>query len=266
MSTTWALDRRLALTPGADGTSVAVLEENVLGFGGLHGGHLAAVLLRAMQAASPNPHHRPLTLMVSFLRPTQPGRLDITADIVSVGRNLTSMTARLSQGEVTTVTATANFGAHTESLRRHDRTAPDAPPPERCEPLGIEPVPGSAGLQIAHRPALGGLPLSGSQTARAAVWMRLADDRPVDELTAVVLADGAVPALFFALDAFSPMPTVELTIHFADIPSSPMSPWLLGQIENTYAADGWAVEDGELWTPSGELVLVARQLRRLSPT
>ncbi len=141
---------------------------------------------------------------------------------------------------------------------------PEVEPPERCAPLGTEPVPGSGGLEIAHRPALGGLPLSGSGTASGAVWMRLADDRPVDALTAVVLADAAVPALFLALDEFTPMPTVEMVVHFADLAVAEHSPWLLGHIENVHASDGWAIEDGELWTPRGELVLTARQLRHLT--
>jgi acyl-CoA thioesterase len=140
---------------------------------------------------------------------------------------------------------------------------PDVPPPERCAPLVAEPVPGSDGLLIEHRPAAAPLPLAGSADARIVVWMRLTEERPVDALAALMLADGAVPALFGALDAFVPIPTVDLSVQFADVEAASGSPWVLGVFRHVHAGDGYTVEDGELWTPDGRLVLSARQLRRV---
>lgn len=264
MSAAWSLDRHLALAHGPDGGLTADLDENLRGFGGLHGGYLAAAALQAMRTQVPDGSHLPLTLTTSFLRSMQPGQMTIATEVLHAGRTMTATRALLSQDGSTKTSATATFGTRSDGLQRRDHEMPEVEPPERCAPLGTEPVPGSGGLEIAHRPALGGLPLSGSGTGRGAVWMRLADDRPVDALAAVVLADGAVPALFLALDEFTPMPTVELVVHFADLAAAEHSPWLLGHISNVHASDGWAIEDGELWTPTGELVLTARQLRHLT--
>ena len=84
----------------------------------------------------------------------------------------------------------------------------------------------------------------------------------VDELGAAFLADAAAPALYAALTRYVGMPTTDLTIHFAERPASP-SAWVLGSFRTLRAAGGYAVEDGELWTPDGSLVAVARQLRRV---
>lgn len=265
MSAAWSLDRHLALAPGPAGGLTAELDEALRGFGGgLHGGYLAAAALQAMRTQVPDESQLPLTLTTSFLRSMQPGQMTIATEILHPGRTMTATRALMSQDGSTKTSATATFGTRSDGLQRRDRVMPEVEPPERCAPLGTEPVPGSGGLEIAHRPALGGLPLSGSDEAHGAVWMRLADDRPVDALTAVVLADGALPALFLALDKFTPMPTVELVVHFVDLAAAEHSPWLLGHIANVQASDGWAIEDGELWTPTGGLVLTARQLRHLT--
>ena len=63
-----------------------------------------------------------------------------------------------------------------------------------------------------------------------------------------MLADAAPPALFGLLNHFVAIPTIELTINFADLDAGRGgNTWLLGVFRNTYAADGMAVEDGQLW-------------------
>jgi acyl-Coa thioesterase superfamily protein len=139
---------------------------------------------------------------------------------------------------------------------------PDVPPPEECRPLVEKPVAeASAGYLVEHRPAAPPLPLTGGDRARILVWMRLVEDRPIDALAATMLADAGPPALYGRLSEFVAMPSVEIALHFADLSAAAKSPWLLADLRTTYAADGYAIEDGELWTPGARLVLQARQLR-----
>jgi acyl-CoA thioesterase len=262
--TPWALDAHLALDGPAVGTASGDLSPDLRGFGGVHGGHVAALALQAMRRTLPNAAHEALSLSVTFARTVQPGGVEVDAGVSHTGRTLTTTTARVLQGGSAKALATASFGVRSPAgLQRRERRMPEVDPPELRAPLGTEPVPGSGGLGIAHRPASGGLPFTGQPQARGSIWMRLADDRPVDELTVAVLADGAVPALFLALTEYRPIPTVELSMHFGTLGPALRSPWLLLALENVVAADGWAVEDGELWTPDGELVAVSRQLRHV---
>ncbi len=39
--------------------------------------------------------------------------------------------------------------------------------------------------------------------------------------------------------------------------------WALGVFRTNHAADGYASEDGELWSADGELLALSRQLRRI---
>jgi acyl-CoA thioesterase len=120
-----------------------------------------------------------------------------------------------------------------------------------------------AGLLVEHRPAAGPLPLSGADRAELLVWMRLVEDRPLDELLLTFLADSAPPALYAVLRDAVPMPTADLTVHLAPPRDRPPGPWALGVVRGLIAADGYAVEDGELWAPDGELLATSRQLRRV---
>ncbi len=81
-----------------------------------------------------------------------------------------------------------------------------------------------------------------------------------------MLADAAPPALFGLLNHFVAIPTIELTINFADLDAAGGNTWLLGVFRNTYAADGMAVEDGQLWTPDSSLLAQTRQLRWVMET
>jgi hypothetical protein len=96
--------------------------------------------------------------------------------------------------------------------------------------------------------------------------MRLAEARPVDVLSAAILADAVVPALYGAITDPLPLPTIELALHFAPAVAAPEpSGWVLGVFRTRLAAAGYAVEDGELWDRRRRLLLTARQLRRALP-
>jgi hypothetical protein len=93
---------------------------------------------------------------------------------------------------------------------------PTVPTPDELEPLVAKPVPDArAGLLVEHRPAAGPLPLSGADRAEILVWMRLLEDRPLDDLLLTFLADSAPPALYATLREAVPMPTADLTLHLA---------------------------------------------------
>jgi acyl-CoA thioesterase len=130
--------------------------------------------------------------------------------------------------------------------------------------LAREPVADAGvGLLVEHRPARPPVPLTGGDRAEIVVWMRLVEQRPVDALSAAMLADAGPPALYGRLSKYVAMPSTDITIHFADLAAATTNPWVLGVFRTSHAANGYATEDGELWTEEGRLVLQARHLRRI---
>jgi acyl-CoA thioesterase len=242
----------------------ARVEPELSGFGGTHGGYLAAIALRAMAQLCDDPARPPRSLTIGLLAAVEPGDLGLEPELERVGSSMTVASLRLRQDGSTVAAALASFGRARESLGHVGVEMPGVPPPERCEPIAERPVPEPrAGLLVEHRPAAPPLPLTGGDRARILVWMRLVEDRPVDALSATMLADAAPPALYGRLDRFVAMPSAEIALHYATLGAAPESPWLLGDFRTCHAAEGYASEDGELWTPDGRLVLQVRQLRRV---
>lgn len=240
----------------------ATIDPHVTGFGGAaHGGYVTALALRAMAAAVGDVARDPRSLTVQLLAPVAPGDIDLDPRVERHGRSLSSASVRLAQhGELVAV-GLAAFGAAGASLEHEDERMPDVPPPEELRPLLDLPVPESE-MQVEHRPAAGPLPLSGGDVAELVAWMRTAAERPPDVYDATYLADALAPALYGALTEYVAMPSAEIALHFAPRRRT-RSPWVLGRVRNRFAAEGYAVEDGELWTREGELILRSRQLRRV---
>jgi acyl-CoA thioesterase len=77
------------------------------------------------------------------------------------------------------------------------------------------------------------------------------------------MTDAWAPAAFVALGRFAAAPTLDLTIHFRrPLPVAGMAPedHLLGRFRSRLSVAGVWEEDGELWSPGGELVAQSRQL------
>jgi acyl-CoA thioesterase len=265
IATAWALDRHTAVAGDAGGPALATIGDGLSGFGGAaHGGLVAAIALRAMAAWLDAAERPPRSLTIHLLDRALPGPLAVDARIERAGATMTAAAARLEQAGRPVALALGAFGRARPSLRRVELVMPRVPGPGACAPLVRAPVPeASAVLQVEHRPAAPPLPLTGADRAELVVWMRLVDDRPVDALAACFLADAAAPALYAALERGVPMPTVELAVHLAE-GADGTATWVLAVLRHRTCADGYALEDGELWTADGRLVALSRQLRRVA--
>jgi acyl-CoA thioesterase len=233
--------------------------------GGAHGGYLSAIALRAMAELVGDAGREPRSLTIQLLAPVAVGRLRVTAHPSRAGRSMSAASVRMERDGETVAVAVGAFGRATPSLARRDVAMPVVPPPEDCEVVTLAPPGVGSFKHVAeHRAAAPPLPLSGAADAELSVWMRMTEDRPLDALSACFLADAAPPALIATLTQFAPIPSAEIALHFAAGGLEPASsPWLLGVVRSRAAGDGYATEDGELWTPDGELVVLSRQLRRL---
>jgi len=236
---------------------------------GPNGGYVSAMLLRAMMAAVSEPARAPRALNVHFCAPPRPGPARIEATVERRGRTLSSVTARMLQGERLLSLATAALALPRPGTASYDDTRmPQVPAPQACpELLGRFPI----HERYESRRALGDEPFAGGEAGLTGGWIRLAEQpRAPDAPLLAAYADAWVPSLLTRLEAGDPhpagLPTIDLSVHFrSPMPSPKLSEdaYLLVVFRSRLAADGFFEEDGEIWSREGQLLAHSRQLAAL---
>jgi acyl-CoA thioesterase len=238
---------------------------------GPNGGYMAAVLLRAIAAATADPKRAPRSLTVHYVRRPERGVADIFTTIERAGRSLSTVSARLVQHDRLVAVAIAALSEPRRPAQplvlpatRMPVVAPLADAPRWHAAEGSP----AAGFheQFEMRWAIPETPWSGSDVAGSAAWVRLAEPRVPDAAVVALFADALPPAVFSVARAFAdvgPVPTVDLTVHFrAPLPLAGVTAddFLLCSFTTRGVSEGFLEEDGEIWTADGVLVAQSRQL------
>ncbi|MDT0346453.1 thioesterase family protein [Streptomyces litchfieldiae] len=248
--------------------AMLVIDRRSWGSGpGSHGGYLSARTLAAMRR-SLDAGTRPVrALTTHFLSPVDDRPFTLAATVERAGRGSAVVTLRGEQGGRTALLASAAFdgGAPSRPGPAHQRApAPDAPPPDACRPLVFPRQLAVFAGQFEFRPTTGARPLGGGPTAELVAWTRFTDRRPLDAEAVTVLTDALPPALYARWTTPRPMPTAELTVHFAAaLDRAPATGWSLIRMRAVHADDGWALDDSAVWDELGRPLAVARQSRRI---
>jgi acyl-CoA thioesterase len=232
------------------------------------GGYVMAIMMRGLELAVDDGGRQPRSLTVHFLRPPQAGPVTVEPAVERAGRSLTSASVRLEQDGKPLGLGLATFSGPWPGPLLSDAPMPGVEPPaDRREPNrdlreGQRP-PFLEQLTMQHR--FGPPPFSGADQAETGGWLGLREQRPVDALAVLVLADAWFPAPWPRLEALTPAPTIEMTVYFrAPLPLP--DTLLLGRFRTRLVRDGFFEEDGELWAPDGTLVAQSRQLALLLPS
>lgn len=234
------------------------------GFGGAHGGLLVAAAARSMDGAVGG--DRTLrSIHVDLRGAVAPGVLELDAALDREGRSVSFASVTGRQAGRERFSATGVYGAGGTPVDYGPVTRgvfPDGMPGvDAAEPWSTEGTP--ALRTVEYRPATTNLPTGNSGLAEFHVWMRIVgDDAPVDQTRALTLLDAPAPGLYGTVSQPFPIPTVELTAHLLPALDTTTSPWVLARMQTVVAAEGYSVDDCELWSEGGELMALARQLRR----
>ena len=104
---------------------------------------------------------------------------------------------------------------------------------------------------------------SSSEHALTGGWLGLLEERPIDALTVLVLADAWYPAPWPRLKSLAPAPTIELSVLFrAPLPLDRLAAARQVPLDAS-CATGSSRRTGVLWAPDGTLVAQSRQLALL---
>jgi acyl-CoA thioesterase len=234
---------------------------------GPNGGYVGAIIQRALREAVADPERAARSLTIHYLSAPEAGPIEVETTIERTGRSLTNVSARATQGGTTFAVALAAFSKSRAGLELDETVMPDVPRPDELEPLGPRQAPPPAFAEnFEMRWALGDAPFTGGDQARIGAWIRLPEPRVLDDVLVVQYADAFPPPVFSRLSDLAFVPTVDLTVHFRE----PLGgrgdavvgaeDFTLGVFQTTLVRDGFFVEDGELWSPSGKLIAQSRQL------
>jgi acyl-CoA thioesterase len=252
--------------------------------GGIHGGVLAATILRAVCAEVGDPGLRLRSAHVSFRSPPTDPRLVIDVAIARRG-GITAHVEATARGAAQTDPSTVLTTLFTRDKAVDsylDAVVPDAPGPDECvswhgasDTFTESPLPSPPVFDhLEMRSADGGADHSGpyapiGRRAFAYRWSRyrvpLADaDGAIDPLMLVPIADFpgvAVWSRYEPDDTFTFVTSLEFDIHFLE---DPTDEWVLGEVRSRWMGDGYAWTETDLWS-AGRLVGVSSQMMLLRP-
>jgi len=261
-ATLHGFDRDTALEPVGEGRWRAEVPTHWLVGRGANGGFLAALAARAAEATAGRPLR---SLALHFVAAPAAGPLAVAATVERAGRVTSAVSLRLEQDGRPQVLGLATLSElPATGLAWDDGGEPPLArrlaesPPVPADAAGVPEFMGNYDM----RWGLGSLPGAGTAYETGG-WLRTAAPRALDAPLVAALADGWPPAAFAATDRFLLAPTLDLTVHVRrPLPPAGMDPseHVLVRFSTRLAVGGVWEEDGELWTPAGELIAQSRQL------
>lgn len=234
---------------------------------GPNGGYVAAVLLRALQARvddldSGNGARPPRSMTIHYAAPPTVGPAVITTEVIRAGRSLATALARLEQDGKPMAVALAAFSPAWPGEEWTHEPPPVAPSPDDVVDSFLDRPPMPFTTYWEHRFTKGHA-FDPSGAAETEGWIRLVDREPIEAPVIAAMTDAFPPAVFTRSDAPSPVPTVDLTIHFrTGVPDGGLdrNMWVFGRFNTRTLAEGFLEENGELWSEEGRLLAQSRQL------
>jgi acyl-CoA thioesterase len=248
-------DRATTPEPLGDGRYRATMDRGWWITRGPNGGYVAAIIVRAMEAELAMPERQLRSVTVHYPRVPPEGEVEVHVSVERSGRSLSTVSARLVDGDTLIALAVGAFsGAYASPVSYDEAEMPGhAPMPDPMPPAPVDgPMPFSR--QWRMKGALGrhDRPVTGG-------WMAPREEHPVDAALLVALADAWIPAPFVVTGAPFAAPTIDLTVHVRAALPRPAGP-VLGEFRSSLSRDGFFEEDGRLWAPDGTLLAQSRQL------
>jgi acyl-coenzyme A thioesterase PaaI-like protein len=229
-----------------------------------HGGLLIVLLARAGLARladdAPGAAPDPLAVATDFLRAPDPGPVEMTTEVLKIGRTASVVSVRMAQGGKAMLAATVTAGRLPDDEPRWSELpdVPVEPPADALNPAAQRESPFGLASSCDLRLDAASMAFARREQAPPVLrgWCRPRDE-PTDVLFALLAGDILPPTVFNIGGRFGWAPTVQLT---ALLRAHPAPGWL--RIESRAAVVGgpWFDEDVTVIDAEGRLVCQARQL------
>jgi hypothetical protein len=245
--------------------------------GNANGGYLLALGASGLRALAGRPD--PVSITAHFLAPGRPGPAQVEGAVVKEGKRFVCVSGSLRSGGRPVIQVLGTFGDLAASGAASGPGSdagvtvvksgpPELPPVEQCRARrssdGGVPIPLMDRLRVHLHPDHAGF-VDGRPSGDGVIsgWFEFADDRPLDALALLLVADAFPPAVFELDVPAAWVPTVELTVHLR---ARPVPGALRCVFRTRFVHGGMLEEDGEVWDASDTLVAQSRQLALLPRT
>jgi acyl-CoA thioesterase len=255
------------LTPLDATTYRATLEPAWRSMLDIHGGYVASVAARAVELAVNDPARALRSFSVQFIRPAHSGDVTIAIDITRTGRSASFIRAVVAQDERPVLTAAAILGTSRGGLAFAEIPTPpgalSGPPPDSERFIASEPGFHFEQLEFRLEP---GLSIFGDHDrAHVGGWIGpLGRTETITLPWLICAADFMPPSMVFRTDRPVQAATVDMAVQvLCSNPGETVGPGghIYADVNCALSAEGFSVEDGTFWAPTGQLLATSRQVR-----
>jgi acyl-CoA thioesterase len=242
----------------------ADLPEAWVALQGVHGGFVASLATRAVEAALDDPSRTLRAATFGLLRGLRPERATFHVEEIRLGRALATYHVTVSQDDgPPSILARCHLSPPWDGIAFSDLEPPMLTPPNDAVRLR---APNHVG-HVHHLPTLvhpATTMFAGAPSARWLAWTRPTSPDRVDAAWLTMLGDYFPPAVTVRNTGPSRAVTIEYAIQLHtsghDVRLGP-DEHLACTMHAAHASAGFAVEDGTIWMPDGTLLATTRQTR-----
>lgn len=240
---------------------------------GSFGGLVLAIMTRALRAAEPDDQRALRALTATLTGPVLVGPARLRIQDLRQGNAVSTRAVELTQpsgtssGAEVLAHAVASFGrSRVRDRERTELARPEIRPWRECALVPIGPPMAPVFLQHCELRPLTGLPFS-NQNEGVSVqgWVRFVAPGPSwDEAEVIAAVDAYWPAMLVREPAPRPMATLTFSAQMLYAPDClPAGSPLFYRGSMLAAHDGYVLEQRELWTEQGDLVILNQQTMAL---
>ncbi|MFC3033850.1 acyl-CoA thioesterase [Pseudoalteromonas fenneropenaei] len=226
------------------------------------GGLSAGMLIAAMQSKVDS-NRRLLSISTNFVGPLLADTpFFIAIEVLREGKSATQLLARAIQNGQTCVISQGCFAEARDSAIKVDVS-------KRCQLGPVQPeriLPYQPGVMpeffqhVALNPQHGALPFSNATSSHLGGWMRFkTSGENMHEAHVAALTDAWPPTLLQMFAAPAPASSMSWYIEFIDQIDIAADAWLGLEAITHHSANGYGLEDANIWSQDGRLLAISRQ-------
>lgn len=226
------------------------------------GGLSAALLFQAIRQQVEQ-SRRLLSISTNFVGPLLADTdFSINVEILREGKSSTQVLAKAIQNDQVCVIVQACFGKQRESAISVPVTKKMTLKPvnERHTLPYQEGVMPAFFQHVALCPEQGAMPFSGAETSHLGGWMKFKHQpATITEAHIIALTDAWPPTLLQMFKQPAPASSMSWYLEFVQSPELEPQQWLGFEAITHHSHGGYGLEDGAIWSQSGELIALTRQ-------